>query len=316
MTDYAIEARGLSKRYHKVRALDGLSLDVAAGSICGFLGPNGAGKSTTMKILMGLIRPSDGHAFVLGHEVGKAGLAARARIGYLPQDPVFPAHFTVRGLVAYAARLYPGHPRGRALKRRVDEMLEQAGLAEKARRRLPGLSGGERQRVGVAQALIADPDLVILDEPSAGLDPVGRRAMIDLIAGIGGETTVFYSTHILDDVERVSDSVVMLNHGKVVASGPLSSVLEVTGQDYVVGLRGDTTELHTRLTAQPWVSSVVARDRGSVQQWQVQVSDAAVAAKQLVPLLATGDHSVLQFHLTDRRLEDAYLQMIGGSDER
>lgn len=315
MTDYAIEARGLSKRYRKVQALDGLSLDVATGSICGFLGPNGAGKSTTMKILMGLIRPTSGHAFVLGHEVGKAGLAARARIGYLPQDPVFPAHLTVRGLVAYAARLHPGHPRGRALRRVVDEMLEQVGLAEKARRRLVGLSGGERQRVGVAQALITDPDLVILDEPSAGLDPVGRRAMIDLIAGIGGDTTVFYSTHILDDVERVSDSVVMLNHGKVVAQGPLSSILEVTGQDYVVGLRGDTTELRARLMAQPWVSTVVARDRGSVEQWQVQVSDAGIAARQLVPLLAAGDHSVLQFHLTDRRLEDAYLQLIGGSDE-
>lgn len=315
MTDYAIEARNLSKRYRKVQALDGLSLDVATGSICGFLGPNGAGKSTTMKILLGLIRPTNGHAFVLGHEVGRAGLAARARIGYLPQDPVFPAHLTVRGLVTYAARLYPGHPRGRALRRRVDEMLEQVGLADKARRRLAGLSGGERQRVGVAQALIADPDLVILDEPSAGLDPVGRRAMIDLIAGIGEETTVFYSTHILDDVERVSDSVVMLNHGKVIAQGPLASILEVTGQDYLIGLRGDTTVLRTRLMAQPWVSAVVARDRGSVEQWQVQVSDPAIAARHLVPLLAAGDHSVLQFHLTDRRLEDAYLQLIGASDE-
>ena len=315
MTDYAIEARSLSKRYRKVHALDGLNLDVAAGSICGFLGPNGAGKSTTMKILMGLIRPTGGHAFVLGHEVSKAGLVARARIGYLPQDPVFPAHLTVRGLVTYAARLYPGHPRGRALRHRVDDMLEQVGLAAKARRRLAGLSGGERQRVGVAQALIADPDLVILDEPSAGLDPVGRRAMIDLIAGIGGDTTVFYSTHILDDVERVSDSVVMLNHGKVIAQGPLTSILEVTGKDYVIGLRGDTTQLRSRLTSQPWVDAVVARDRGSAEQWQVQVSDAELAARHLVPLLAEGNHSVLQFHLTDRRLEDAYLQLIGAADE-
>ena len=315
MTEYAVEARGLSKRYRKVRALDGLSLDVATGSVCGFLGPNGAGKSTTMEILMGLIRPSSGHAFVLGNEIGRAGLVARSRIGYLPQDPVFPSHLTVRALVAYTARLYPGHLRGQALRRRVDVLLDQVGLTDKARRRLAGLSGGERQRVGVAQALIADPDLVILDEPSAGLDPMGRRAMLDLIAAIGGDTTVFYSTHILDDVERVSDSVVMINHGKVVAHGPLSTILEATGQDYQIGLRGDTDGLRSRLSSQPWVSGVISRNRGNIEQWQVQVNDPAAAARHLVPLLADGGgHSVLQFHLTDRHLEDAYLQMIGGDN--
>ncbi len=312
MIDYAIEVRNLAKRYRKVRALDGVSFDIAAGSVCGFLGPNGAGKSTTMKILMDLIRPSGGHAFVHGHEVGRAGLVARTRIGYLPQDPVFPAHLTVRGLVMYTARLYPGHPTGRALRRRVDEMLDNVGLAAKARRRMTGLSGGERQRVGIAQALIAEPDLVILDEPSAGLDPAGRRDVLNLIAAISGDTTVFYSTHILDDVERVSDSVVMINHGKVVAQGPLASILEASGQEYVVGLRGDTTALRARLTAEPWVSGLVARDHGSAEEWRIQVDDSPAAADGLVPALASGEgYAVLEFHLSDRRLEDAYLDLIG-----
>lgn len=316
MTDYAIEVRNLAKRYRKVQALAGVSFDVATGSVCGFLGPNGAGKSTTMKILMGLIRPSGGHAFVHNHEVGKAGLVARTRIGYLPQDPVFPSHLSVRGLVMYAARLYPGHPTGRALRSRVDEMIGTVGLAAKARRTMTGLSGGERQRVGVAQALIAQPDLVILDEPSAGLDPAGRRAMLDLISGIGGDTTVFYSTHILDDVERVSDSVVMVNHGKVVAQGPLPSILEATGKDYVVGLRGDTAALRARLSAEPWVSGLVANERGSAEEWRIQVSDPVAAARQLVPALTSGNgYSVLEFHLSDRRLEDAYLDLIGAGND-
>jgi len=313
MTNYAIEARNLTKRYRKVQALDGLSLDVEAGSICGFLGPNGAGKSTTMKVLMGLIRPTGGHAFALGNDVATAGLAARSRIGYLPQDPVFPAQLSVRGLVTYAARLHPGHPVGRTLRRRVDDMLDRVGMSDKARRRVRGLSGGERQRVGIAQALISDPDLVILDEPSAGLDPVGRRAMIDLIADVGRDKTVFYSTHILDDVEQVSDSVVMVNHGTVVAQGPLSSILQATGQDYVVGLRGDTADLKGRVSSQPWVSGLITRSRGSLEEWRIQVSD-ATAASRLLPILNSGTgHSVVEFHASDRRLEDAYLEMVGAN---
>lgn len=315
MTDYAIEARNLTKRYRKVRALDGLSLDVPAGSVCGFLGPNGAGKTTTMRILMGLTRPTSGHAFVLGHEVGAAGLLARSRIGYLPQDPVFPAHQTVRGLVAYAARLHAGHPRGAALRRRVGELLERVGLAAKSRRRIAGLSGGERQRVGVAQALIADPDLVILDEPSAGLDPMGRRAMLDLIAEVAEDATVFYSTHILDDVERVSDSVVMVNHGAVVAQGPLREILEPKGRDYVVVTRGDTGAFSDRLSHEPWVASFAARQRGSVDQWRIRTQDEPGVSNRLVRLLADDDQvAVLEFHPSDRRLEDAYLELVGASN--
>ena len=228
MTVPAIEIRQLKKRYRKVEALRGLDLAVEAGSVCGFLGPNGAGKTTTMKILMGLIRPTSGWAAVDGIDVRDRGLLARSHIGYLPQDPIFPSHQTVRGVVTSVARVYPGHPHGSALRRRVDELIDRVGMTDKAKRRVAGLSGGERQRVGVAQALIGDPELVILDEPSAGLDPTGRRDMLDLIDEIRAEATVFYSTHILDDVERVSDTVVMISRGAVVAQGDLGEILTVS----------------------------------------------------------------------------------------
>ncbi len=316
MTRFAIEARGLSKQYRGVRALDGLDLDVPTGAVCGFLGPNGAGKTTTMKIIMGLVRPTAGHVFVLGHEVQRAGPSARARIGYLPQDPVFPAHHTIRGLVSYSARFYPGCPRGRALRRRVDGLIERVGLDDKARRHVAALSGGERQRLGVAQALIADPDLVILDEPSAGLDPAGRRAMLELIASLSGDTTVFYSTHILDDVERVSDSVVMINRGAVVAQGPLTSILEATGQDYVVGLRGANDGLRATIEAQPWVETVTVRARGALEEWRIRVSDRSAADRQLVSMLTeNGRHAIAEYHLADRRLEDAYLDLVGSGND-
>ncbi len=315
MTPPAIEIRQLSKRYRKVEALRGLDLEVPEGSICGFLGPNGAGKTTTMKILMGLIRPSGGYAAVFGHDVRSHGLVARSRIGYLPQDPVFPPSQTVRGVVSYVACLYPGHPRGRALRRRVDDLLDRVGMADKARRRVRGLSGGERQRLGVAQALIAEPDLVMMDEPSAGLDPVGRRDMLDLIAEIGGDTTVFYSTHILDDVERVSDTVVMINAGRVVAQGTLDSILAVSDLDYTLHLCGDTRETLGRVSAEPWVVSVETQQKGELEEWRVRVSDEATAIDRLVPLLLADDRcDIIEFHLSDRRLEDAYLEVMGADD--
>ncbi len=310
----AIDIRQLNKRYRKVEALRGLNLEVAEGSICGFLGPNGAGKTTTLKILMGLIRPSGGYAAIFGQDVRSHGLEARSRIGYLPQEPVFPTDQTVRGVVAHVARLYPGHPGGRQLRRRVDELLGRVGMADKARRRVRGLSGGERQRLGVAQALVGDPDLVMMDEPSAGLDPQGRRDMLELIREIGGETTVFYSTHILDDVERVSDSVVMISAGQAVAQGPLDSILEAAEASYTVQLRGETERTLAMLTAQPWVDSVDADHRGDIEQWSVVVSDEDIAASRLIPMLLKDELcDIVEFHLSDRHLEDAYLEIVGGN---
>jgi ABC-2 type transport system ATP-binding protein len=315
MTTPAIEIRQLSKRYGKVDALRGLDLEVPEGSICGFLGPNGAGKTTTMKILMGLIRPSGGYAAVLGNDMRSHGLVARSRIGYLPQDPVFPPNHTVRGVVSYVARLYPGHLRGRALRRHVDELLDRVGMADKARRRVHGLSGGERQRLGVAQALISSPGLVMMDEPSAGLDPIGRRDMLDLISEIGGNTTVFYSTHILDDAERVSDTVVMINAGRAVAQGSLDSILAVSDLDYTVHLRGDTRETLDRVSAEPWVVGVETQHKGEFERWRVRVSDEATATDRLVPTLLLDDRcDIIEFHLSDRRLEEAYLEVMGADN--
>jgi len=145
---------------------------------------------------------------------------------------------------------------------------------------------------------------------------VGRRDMLDLIAEIGGDATVFYSTHILDDVERVSDTVVMINAGRVVAQGPLNSILQGSDSDYMVRLRGETNNILARLAAEPWVKAVEASHLGEVEQWRVSVSDEAAAANRLVPtLLLTDDRcDIVEFHLSDRRLEDAYLDIVAADD--
>lgn len=314
MTAAALEVRQLRKQYRKVEALRGVDFVVEQGSVCGFLGPNGAGKTTTMKILMGLIRPSSGWAAVLGEDVRTRGLVARTRVGYLPQDPTFPQHASVRSVVASVARLYPNHARGRALRTQVDSLIDRVGMSDKAGRKVRGLSGGERQRLGIAQALVGDPDLVILDEPSSGLDPIGRKDMLELIEAISSEAAVFYSTHILDDVERISDSVVMLSKGVVVAQGTIEDILTASVLDYSARLKGDTTDLRSRMSLQPWIDSVDIDARDDREVWSIHLRDEA-AGHKLVPLLVSDESStVVEFHASDRRLEDSYLELVGVHD--
>ena len=179
-TDLVIEVDGLRKRFGRTDALDGIDLQVPRNSVFGFLGPNGAGKSTTMKILVGLLRPTSGSASVVGHDVQHDSVAARASIGYLPQDVSYWSHLTVRGVLNFTARQYLQGKR-RDLANRVDETIELAGLTRLAGRRVGKLSGGERQRLGVAEAWVGRPDVLILDEPSAGLDPEGRYQILAIL---------------------------------------------------------------------------------------------------------------------------------------
>ena len=219
-----IATRQLRKRYRQVEALRGLDLEVPEGSICGFLGPNGAGKTTTMKILMGLIRPSEGWVSIFGTDGGGRGLGPRSRIGYLSQDPAFFPRATVRSVLRFAARRYVTGPR-RAIDHAVDDTLGMVGLVDRADRKVKALSGGERQRLGIGQAVIGEPDLLILDEPSVGLDPQGRHDVLALLELLKSRMTIFYSSHILDDVERVADHVVIVDRGEVVEQGPMEQFL-------------------------------------------------------------------------------------------
>jgi ABC-2 type transport system ATP-binding protein len=231
-TPYVIETSKLGKTYKNIRALDALNLKVQHNSIFGFLGPNGAGKTTTIKLLLGLIRPSTGSASVFGMDSVSQSVDIRARIGYLPQEPHFYEHMTARQTLIFTAGFFFKGPK-KAIEERVDEMLELVDLAEKADRPIKTLSGGERQRLGIAQAQVNYPDLLILDEPAASLDPLGRRDVLDVMSRLRKYTTVFYSTHILDDVQRVSDTVVILNKGALVAQGSIEELLAGVNDEHV-----------------------------------------------------------------------------------
>ena len=314
MTQPALEIHDLHKNFGRNQVLHSVDLTVPADSIVGFLGPNGAGKSTTMKIVMGLLRPTGGRALVFGDDVRRHGVAARARIGYLPQRTKFHPYRTCRQVLHYVAHLYPGHRSRAELRDRVDELLEVVGLADKSSRRAGHLSGGEAQRLGIAQALVSEPDLLILDEPAAALDPQGRHDVLTLIESLRGRTTIFYSTHILDDVQRVSDAVAILTEGRVVAHGRIDELLATPMSAWTVRLNGDTDAAYRRVSDEPWVAEIVNRPRGSSQLWTVRVTDDEAAEDQLLPLLVESDEcDVVEYHPSERTLEDAYLDIVGAN---
>jgi ABC-2 type transport system ATP-binding protein len=315
--EVAIRARGLTKRFGTIVALDGLDLDVPAGSIFGLLGPNGAGKTTTIRILTGLARQTAGDATVAGVPVGLDRPDLQRRLGYLDQDPRFYGWMRGRELLELVGRLVG--LAGAGLRDRVGDMLERTGLTAVADRRIGGYSGGMRQRLGIAQALLHRPTIVFLDEPVSSLDPEGRRDVLELVAGLRGETTVVVSTHVLSDVERVCDRVAILDRGRLVTEAslvglladhvrPLYRLTPEPGQDAAV------TALVDRLRAMSWVTDVRAASDGDLR---VAVSDPAAAG---VPLLAMTVETAVRLASFERirpTLEDVFLELVGtpGPDE-
>jgi ABC-2 type transport system ATP-binding protein len=241
MADTVLAVEHLTKEYRtpfrrkRVKAVVDASFAVARGEIFGFVGPNGAGKTTTIRTLMGLIRPTAGRCTIFGAEV--PARTARARLGFLPESPYFYDYLTARELCDLAGRLCGVDPATRA--RRADELLGRVGLAGTEGRALRKFSKGMLQRAGLAQALMNDPELVVLDEPMSGLDPVGRKEVRDLILWLRDQgKTVFFSTHILPDVEAICDRVAIIAGGTIQEVGPIAHLLDtsLTGTELVLAL--------------------------------------------------------------------------------
>ena len=256
-----IEINNLTKDYEvgfwrkrKVRALDGLSLTVEPHQIFGFLGANGAGKTTTLKLLMRLIFPTGGSARILGHDI--SDVAMHARIGYLPESPYFYDYLTAREFLTYSGELFGLDKSTRAA--RAEQLLNRVNLDRKSwDRQLRKFSKGMLQRVGLAQALVNDPEIVFLDEPMSGLDPVGRREVRDLIAALRGEgKTVFMCSHILSDIEVLCDSVAILKGGRVARSGSLDELrAQETSVIEILAVGPDASALQQMLTNGAQVTS-------------------------------------------------------------
>jgi ABC-2 type transport system ATP-binding protein len=312
--ELVIETHGLSKTYKNIQALKSLDLRVAKHSIFGFLGPNGAGKTTTIKLLLGLTQPTSGTGSIFGYDIKHQNVQIRRRVGYLAQDPHYYESMTARETLRFTLSFFYKGPKDK-IEERIDETLDLVGLNEKADRPIRGFSGGERQRLGIAQAQVNYPDLLILDEPAASLDPMGRRDVLEVMERLRKYTTIFYSTHILDDVQRVSDSVCILNHGELVAEAPIQELL--VGSEKVIfqlQTRGDIQQIQTVIASQPWVTNLqVAQSNGRVD-WKVSVSDVNIAEDNLLPLIMSAPAvKVISFGQSKYELEEVFMDLVGGN---
>ena len=218
-----IEAKGLQKRYRDVVAIDDVSFSLAKGEIAGFLGPNGAGKTTTMKILTGFLPPTRGSAVVAGYDVFEQPMEVKRRIGYLPEHPPVYPDLTVREYLRFVGRLK--RLGGEVLAADVDRVIDKVSLAPVADRLIRNISKGFQQRTGLAQALLANPEVLLLDEPTIGMDPRQIGEVRGLIRELAGEHTVMLSTHILQEVTAVCERVIIINKGRVVADDRLDDLI-------------------------------------------------------------------------------------------
>jgi ABC-2 type transport system ATP-binding protein len=306
---HAIRTEDLCKRYGQVTALDGLTLTVEPGTVFGFLGPNGAGKTTTMRLLTGLAHPSAGRAWVAGQEVGHDGVVA-ARIGYLPEEPAFYPWMTPVELLDHVGRLF-GLP-GRERRARAGELLDLVDLSRVGKRRIGGFSRGMRQRLGLAQALVNRPEVLLLDEPVSALDPAGRKEVLELIGRLGSQCTIFMSTHILQDVERVCDTVAILNHGRLVVEAPQAELLgRYTLPAFELEcVERDKAPFRAWLDTLPdleWVASVAVD--GHVGR--VIVRDVDVACRALLAQVVEKDLLLRRYEIVKPSLEDVFLRLVG-----
>jgi ABC-2 type transport system ATP-binding protein len=307
--DPAIEVRDLAKTYRtpfrrkKVEALRGVSFRVERGQIFGFVGPNGAGKTTTIRTLMGLIRPTGGAATILGHPIPNR--AARFRVGFLPEAPYFYDYLTIGEFLDLAGRLF-GVPRD-LRARRADQLIERVGLGRARSHRLKKFSKGMLQRAGLAQALMNDPELVVLDEPMSGLDPIGRKEVRDLILELREQgKTVFFSSHILTDIEAIADQVAIVARGKLEAQGAPTELLQrtVLGIDVTLAVAAEADrELTTGATRSRRAGgelSLTLPPETDVDLWLERARGKGAKLISLAPRHET--------------LEDLFLRKVAGAD--
>jgi len=306
----AIDVRDLRKTFRtplrrkKVEALRGVTFSVARGQIFGFVGPNGAGKTTTIRTLMGLLRPTAGSATILGHAIPSR--AARFKVGFLPETPYFYDYLTVAELCDLAGRLFGISSDVR--KKRADTLIERVGLARARTQSLKKYSKGMLQRAGLAQALMNDPDVVVLDEPMSGLDPIGRKEVRDLIVELRDQgKTVFFSSHILTDIEAIADQVAIVARGQLQAQGTPAELIQrtVLGIDVIVRIPADMdvgalTDGASRVRRHADELSLTLAPDADVDAWLSAARDKGAKVVAVTPRHET--------------LEDLFMRQIAGAD--
>lgn len=298
----SVQVKNLSKYYGQQKAVDDLSFVVGPGEILGFLGPNGAGKSTTMKMLTGFLPPFTGSISISGFDISINPLAAKKTIGYLSENNPLYMEMYIREYLQYVASLY----QIKAVSKAVDKSLELTGLRSESHKKIGTLSKGYRQRVGLAQAIIHDPAVLILDEPTTGLDPNQLTDIRQLIKTLGAEKTVILSTHIMQEVEAVCDRVLILNHGTVVANARVSELLQSTGENETYQAEFDSPVNIAELKALKGMISVEAL---SDRIFRINAATTSLIREQVFELAVKNENMLLGLQKETNNLETVFKQL-------
>lgn len=304
---YAVEMDKLSKCYKNFKAVDGLSLKVPEGSVYGFLGPNGAGKTTTIKMLTGLTKPSCGSIKICGRAVEFGSLKNREDIGFLPDVPNFYDWMTPEEFLRLSGQLL--NLDGKLLNNRIEYLTDLVGLGG-VKKKIGGFSRGMKQRLGIAQALVGKPKVIFLDEPTSALDPIGRKEIMDIIAKLSGEATVFFSTHVLSDVERVCDRVVILNKGKAVLEDTMENLrYKYSSRTIAVEIsQADKVPLFIeKLSRCQWLEKVSEGEEGGLVLY---VKDEKLAGLELPGILNSISAGIKKFVPVEPTLEDIFMKVV------
>ena len=305
-----IKVSGLTKDYGARRAISNLKFDAQQGEIVGFLGPNGAGKTTTMRILTGYMPPTDGEAIVAGYDVVEESLEVRKRVGYLPETVPLYTEMIVFDYLKFMGELR----RVPNVEDRVDEVLDMVGLSDRAQGYIGNLSKGMRQRVGLAQALLHRPEVLILDEPTIGLDPGQVVEVRQLIREIGKERTVLLSTHILNEAQNICDRVLIINKGKIVAEDTTENLQArlIGAERVIVRVRGEADDLAKTIKQVKGVQGVETKEDGTVE---FEFASGKDLRPEVAKLVIKSGYDLLELRPLGMSLEEIFLELTGSDSK-
>ncbi len=304
---------GVSKSFGDVQAVDDVTLEVDRGEVVGFLGPNGAGKTTTMRLVTGYLEPDEGSVAVAGLPVGDRPVDARSRIGYLPETTPIYRDMLVEEYLEFVADLRGLE--GRERRRRIDASVQQTGIQDVYYRPVDECSKGYRQRVGIAQAILAEPDLLILDEPTEGLDPNQRVEIRELITSLGAERTVVLSTHVMQEVQRTCERLLIIHDGAIVADGPVDGLLGDAAGRITVELDAPREEARTALADLPGAVSVKAAGSSPRPRFELTAADGGDLEPAIFEVARERDWPIWELHRQEQNLEDVFRQLTGSRDD-
>lgn len=307
-----IEVKNVTKKYGKFTAVDNISFDVKDGEIVGFLGPNGAGKSTTMNMITGFIEPNEGEIIVNGFNISKKPKKAKKQIGYMPENVPLYQELTVKEFIKYMAELKLVERKSR--KQEIEKVMQKTGLTEVQNKLIKNLSRGYKQRVSMAGALVGNPDVLILDEPTVGLDPKQITEIRKLIKDLGKEHTIILSTHILSEVSQICEKVVIINHGKIVAVDTPENLEQKTKEknSIILTVEDKQNKMKKLKEKVPEITNIkfIKDNEDGTKQYMVESNENVDLRKKLFEVLPKEEITIFELKKAENTLEDAFISLI------